>query len=201
MHWDIASIDYAGDETLSYITFFILALFAILILFLLISHYVRIGALKGGFKRLYKELCTMHSREEFLGLVERKSRPNKLKYYSIDFIVISLLEIFQIMNQKNSLYLYRLGVNNLKKEVRDMFLENNRKILLASIVTAFGSFLGFESVTDYSWHGIQTFEPFVIAAAISFFSFLIYVSKIKYYYWLLDEIETLESIYKKFLDL
>jgi len=47
--------------------------------------------------------------------------------------------------------------------------------------------------------GESRLSPFS-SMAISFFSFLLYASKIKYYYWLLNEIETLEAIYEKFLD-
>jgi len=89
-------------------------------------------------------------------------------------------------------------MDNLKAEVRDIFLENNRKILMASIILASGAFLGFVYVHYFICDWVPLLIPLVTAAAISFFSFLLYASKIKYYYWLLNEIDTLESIYKNF---
>jgi len=107
MHWDIQSVDYTGGDILDFLAL-ILVLLSTWVFFLLIYHYTRVWNLKGSFNRLYKELCAIHRREEFLGLAERNSCPKRLKYYSIDFIVVSLAEIFQIKNQKNNAYLYRL---------------------------------------------------------------------------------------------
>jgi 5'-deoxynucleotidase YfbR-like HD superfamily hydrolase len=175
-------------------------LMAAWLLFLGIAHYTRVFSYKRHLKSFYKGLVKVENKTLFTEYVSSHSnRVKHLKRIPLVDLFMGLLEIFQRYGKNKNRSQYLADIIRLRDHSWDIFSHKNMRSFSIQITAAVFFFIVLLAEIIFHLRPVS-FMPLHIVGIFTFFSFWLYMSRQEQSKRAVKEIDKLESIYAKYLN-
>ncbi len=180
---------------------YLFPLMAAWLLFLGIAHYTRVFSYKRHLKSFYKGLAKIGNKTLFTEYVSSHSnRVKHLKRIPLVDLFMGLLEIFQRYGKNKNRSQYLADIIRLRDHSWDAFSHKNTRSFSIQITAAVFIFIVLLAERIFHLRPVSLM-PLHIVGIFTFFSFWLYMSRQEQSKRAVKEIDKLESIYARYLNI
>lgn len=180
---------------------YLFLLMAAWLLFLGIAHYTRVFSYRRHLKSFYKGLSKIGNKTLFTEYV--KSHFNRVKHskrFPLVDLFMGLLEIFQRYGKNKNRSQYLADIIRLRDHSWDAFSHKNMRYFSIQITAAVFIFIVLLAEITFHLRPVSLM-PLHIVGLFTFFSVWLYMSRQEQSKRAVKEIDKLESIYARYLNL
>lgn len=194
---EAADFIYVIEEFCVYLFF----LMAAWLLFLGIAHYTRVFSYRRHLKSFYKGLAKIGNKTPFTEYVKSHfHRVKHSKQFALVDLFQGLLEIFQRYGKNKNRSQYLADIIRLRDHSWDIFSHKNTRSFSIQITSAVFIFIVLLAERIFHLRSVSLMQLHIVGI-FTFFSFWLYMSRQEQSKRAVKEIDKLESIYARYLNI